>query len=58
MASMVRFRANQRSARTAASCADDHRFVDPAVKMAVDDLGERVGEIGVRNDAAELAGLD
>ncbi len=26
--------------------------------MAVDDLGEDVGEVGVRVDAAELAGLD
>ena len=29
-----------------------------AVGMAVDDLGDDVGEIGVRIDAAELAGLD
>ena len=33
-------------------------FVDLAVGMAVDDPGDDVGEIGVRIDAAELAGLD
>ena len=34
------------------------QIVDLAVEMAVDDLGEHVGEIGVRIDAVELAGLD
>jgi len=29
-----------------------------AVEMAVDDFGERVGEIGLRIDARQLAGLD
>ena len=29
-----------------------------AVEMAVDDFGERVGEIDLRIDARELAGLD
>jgi hypothetical protein len=33
-------------------------IVDLAVEMAVDDLGERVGEIGLRIDAAKLAGFD
>jgi hypothetical protein len=33
-------------------------IVDLAIEMAVDDLGERAGEIGLRIDAAELAGLD
>jgi len=33
-------------------------IVDLAVKMAVDDLGEGVGEIGLRIDAAKLAGFD
>ena len=32
-------------------------MVDIAVEMAVDDLGKRVGEIDVRIDAVELAGL-
>jgi hypothetical protein len=32
--------------------------VDLAVEMAVDDFGERVGEIGLRIDAREFAGLD
>jgi hypothetical protein len=29
-----------------------------AVEMAVDDLGERIGELDVRIDAIELAGFD
>ncbi len=33
-------------------------IVDNAVEMAVDDLGEQVGEVGVRVDAAQFAGLD
>ena len=32
--------------------------IDLAVEMAADDLGERVGEIGLRIDAAKLAGFD
>ena len=34
------------------------QIVDLAVGMAVDDLGDDVGEVGVRFDAEELAGLD
>jgi hypothetical protein len=34
------------------------QIVDPAVRVAVDDLGEDVGEIAERLDAVELAGLD
>jgi hypothetical protein len=33
-------------------------IVDLAIEMAVDDLGERVGEIDVRIDAVELAGFN
>ena len=33
-------------------------LVDAAVGVAVDDAGDDVGEVGVRLDADELAGLD
>src|SRR4051812_48387870 len=33
-------------------------FIDAAVGMAVDDLGDHVSEVGVRVDAGELAGFD
>jgi hypothetical protein len=33
-------------------------FVDAAIGMAVDDLADHVGEIGVRVDAVEFAGLN
>ena len=33
-------------------------LVDLAVRMAIDDLGNNVGEVGLRFDAAELTGLN
>jgi hypothetical protein len=33
-------------------------FVEPALGMAIDDAADDVGEVGVRFDADELAGLD
>jgi hypothetical protein len=32
------------------------RFIDPALLMAVDDGGERAGQVGQRIDVIELAG--
>ena len=34
------------------------QFVDGAVEMSIDDLGQHVGQIGVGFDAAQLAVLD
>ena len=44
--------------RAGAAIGPGQQLVDPAVGMAVDDLGDDVGEIGLRIDAAEFAGLD
>jgi hypothetical protein len=40
------------------SVGPGQEIVDLAVAVAIDDLGERVGEIGLRIDVAELAALD
>lgn len=33
-------------------------FIDTAVGMTIDDLGDHVGEVGARIDAVELAGFN
>ena len=57
--SMNRNRCSQATAlRSGWGVGPGQKFVDAGLRMAVDDPGEDVGEVGLRVDAVELAGLD
>jgi hypothetical protein len=38
--------------------APGQKFVDAALGMALDDAGDHIGEVGLRIEAIQLAGLD
>jgi transposase-like protein len=50
---------SSRQARAALACPDPRqKFIEPRGRPEIDQLGEHVGEINLRVDATELAGLD